>query len=215
MTLDLGILVSGSGTNMQAIIDAVRQGSLDARVRVVISNKPDAPALGRAQRANIPTRVVQHKQFTTRELFDQALVNILREHNVRWVVLAGFMRLLTPVFLDAFPMHVINIHPALLPAFPGVNAQQQAIDYGVRITGCTVHFVDKGVDTGPIIGQHAIPVLASDTRDSLTERLIKCEHELYIEVLRWIADERVSVIPPSHEGERARVFVSTDVGRKI
>jgi phosphoribosylglycinamide formyltransferase-1 len=207
MTLDVGILVSGSGTNMQAIIDASQSGSLDVRVRVVISNRPDAPALDRAKRAGLTTRVVQHKQFATRESFDQALVEALREHGAEWVALAGFMRLLTPVFLDAFPMRVVNIHPALLPAFPGVNAHQQALDYGVRITGCTVHFVDKGTDTGPIIGQYAVPVLANDTRDSLAQRLIQCEHELYVEVLRWIADRRVSIVPPSREGERARVRV--------
>ncbi len=205
-TLDLGVLVSGTGTNLQAIIDAVGGGTLDARVRLVLSNKPGVAALQRAAAAGIPTQVLSHKSFPQRESFDRALVAALREAGVTWVVLAGFMRILTPVFLDAFPMRVVNIHPALLPAFAGVDAQAQALAYGVRITGCTVHFVDSGTDTGPIIAQAPVPVLPGDTRDSLAHRILEREHESLVTVLQWIAEDRVSVVRSS-TGSRPRVVV--------
>lgn len=205
-TLDLGVLVSGTGTNLQAVIDAVARGTLDARVRLVLSNKPGVLALERAASAGIPTRVLSHKGFATREDFDRALVATLREAGVTWVVLAGFMRILTPGFLDEYPMRVINIHPALLPAFPGVDAQAQALAYGVRVTGCTVHFVDSGTDTGPIIAQATVPVLPGDTRDSLAHRILEREHESLVTVLQWIAEERVSVVRPSGSA-RAQVVI--------
>jgi phosphoribosylglycinamide formyltransferase-1 len=206
-TLDLGVLVSGSGTNLQSILDAIGDGRLDARVRLVISNKPGARALERASDAGVPTLVIRHKQFASREAFDQALVDALVDAGVSWVVLAGFMRLLTPVFLDAFKMRVINIHPALLPSFPGVDAQQQALSYGVRVTGCTVHFVDAGTDTGPIIGQAVVPVHHDDTRDTLAHRVLAREHELFVTALQWIAQGRVRVVPPQCEGARPSVRV--------
>ncbi|MCC6664950.1 MAG: phosphoribosylglycinamide formyltransferase [Polyangiaceae bacterium] len=187
--LDLGVLVSGSGTNLQAILDAVAEGRLDARVRVVVSNKPGVPALERAQRAGVPAVVVPHRDFTTREDFDRKLVEVLRAAGVKLVVLAGFMRVLTPVFLQAFAGRVINIHPSLLPAFPGVGAQAQALAHGVKVTGCTVHYVDAGVDTGPIIAQRALPVLDGDTVESLTARLLEQEHALMVEALNRIATE--------------------------
>lgn len=200
MTLSLGVLVSGSGTNLQAILDATADGRLDARVRVVISNKPDAFALERARRANVPVLVVSHKDHANRESFDAALVEALREAGVEWVVCAGFMRILTPVLLRAFPDRVINIHPALLPAFPGVHAQAQALAYGVKVTGCTVHFVDEGVDSGPVIGQRSVRVEDDDTLETLTARLLVQEHALFVEALQWIAEGRVELV--SRDGKK-------------
>jgi phosphoribosylglycinamide formyltransferase-1 len=191
----LGILVSGSGTNLQAIIDAIASGRLRARIGVVISNVATAKALDRARAAGIPTVVIDHKAHPSRESFDAAVVETLRAHGTHCVVLAGFMRLITPVLLDAFPHRVVNIHPALLPAFPGVHAQAQALAYGVRVTGVTVHLVDTGMDTGPILAQATVPVLDSDDEETLRERLLLKEHELLPAVLQWIADGRVEVIP--------------------
>jgi phosphoribosylglycinamide formyltransferase-1 len=195
-TITLGVLVSGNGTNLQAIIDAIESGSLDARVGLVVSNRPGAGALERAKRAGVPHVAIDHKRFDTREAFDSELVSALRGAGVDWVVLAGFMRVLTRVFLDAYAGRVINIHPALLPAFPGVHAQRQALEHGVKISGCTVHFVDSGVDTGRIIAQRAVPVLPGDDEASLSERIHAAEHELFVEVLRDIARGRVEPLPP-------------------
>ncbi|HEY8075969.1 MAG TPA: phosphoribosylglycinamide formyltransferase, partial [Labilithrix sp.] len=176
---------------------------LRARVGVVISNVAGAKALDRARAAGAPTIVVDHKAFPSREAFDAAVVESLRAHEVRCVVLAGFMRLVTPVLLDAFPHRVVNIHPALLPAFPGVHAQKQALAYGVRVSGCTVHFVDAGMDTGPILAQATVPVLDDDTEETLRDRILEKEHELLPTVLQWIADDRVEVVV----GERPRVRI--------
>jgi phosphoribosylglycinamide formyltransferase-1 len=206
--LKLGVLVSGTGTNLQAILDAVSESRLHAEVSVVISNKPGVLALERAERARVPTICLPHKEYASREEFDAALVHALREAGVELVVLAGFMRLLTPTFLDAFPMRVVNIHPALLPAFPGVDAQRQAVEYGVKITGCTVHFVDEGTDTGPIVAQRAIAVEEADV-DSLRQRLLKVEHELLVDALELIAKGRVTVVP-GRDGERTRVTVRSE-----
>jgi phosphoribosylglycinamide formyltransferase 1 len=189
----LGVLVSGSGTNLGAILDAIERGRLAARVAVVVSNKAGAGALERAARARVPSVVIDHKAHASREAFDQALVDTLRAHGVEWVVLAGFMRIVTPVLLSAFPMRVVNIHPALLPSFPGVDAQKQAFDHGVRVTGCTVHLVDSGTDTGPIVAQRAVPVLDGDDVESLKLRVLEAEHALLPEVLQWIAEGRVTV----------------------
>lgn len=202
--MNLGVLVSGSGTNLQAILDAVAAGRLQAKVALVLSNVATAKALDRAKAAGVPTAVIDHKAFSTRDAFDAAVVEKLRAHGVQCVVLAGFMRLVTPVLLDAFKHRVVNIHPALLPAFPGVHAQRQALEYGVRVTGCTVHFVDAGMDTGPIIAQSTVPVLDTDDEAALTARLLEKEHALLPEVLQWIAEGRVEVV----EGTtRARVRV--------
>ncbi|MGH7271551.1 MAG: phosphoribosylglycinamide formyltransferase [Polyangiaceae bacterium] len=201
----LGVLVSGGGTNLQAILDAIAARSLDARVAVVISNVLEAGALARARGAGVEAITVDHKAFATRSAFDEALVHTLRARGVDVVVLAGFMRIVTSVLLDAFPMRVVNIHPALLPAFPGVHSQQQALDYGARITGCTVHFVDGGTDTGPIIAQSAVPVLDSDDEATLTARILEEEHALLPRVLQWISERRVTVEPA--EAGRARVRV--------
>lgn len=206
--LDLGVLVSGTGTNLQAILDAIGEGRLDARVRLVISNKPNVLALERAERAGVPTRVIQHRDFDSREAFDAALIDALGEAGTRWVVLAGFMRLLTPKFLAAFPWRVINIHPALLPAFPGVDAQQQAIDYGVKVTGCTVHLVDAGTDTGPIVAQRALDVHEGEDAASLRKRLLQVEHDILVSVLADIARQGLRVIEPEGGG-RPRVVLGS------
>lgn len=205
--MNLGVLVSGRGSNLGAILGAISSGSLAARVGLVVSNKADAPALDRAAAAGVPTCVVPHGNFASRAAFDEALVVALRKASVDTVVLGGFMRLLTPVFLDAFPHRVINIHPALLPSFPGVDAQAQALAYGARVTGCTVHFVDAGTDTGPIIAQAAVPILDDDDHDTLAARILGREHELLVRVLDWIAKGKVEVIPPRSPGSRAMVRV--------
>jgi phosphoribosylglycinamide formyltransferase-1 len=196
-----GVLASGSGTNLQALIDAWKAGVLaPAELVVVGANIPGCLALERAQKAGIETFVLSHKSFATREDFDRALVAELRGRGVELVVLAGFMRVLTGAFLDAFPLGVINIHPALLPAFPGVHAQKQALDSGVKLAGCTVHFVDKGTDTGPIIAQAAVPVLPTDDEDTLGRRILGEEHRLLPAVVRAVASGQVSA-----EGRRVRV----------
>jgi phosphoribosylglycinamide formyltransferase 1 len=197
----IGVLASGSGTNLQALIDAGGRGELGpGHIVVVGANVESCGALGRAAQAGIPTFVLSHKAYASREDFDQALLDEMRRHGVSLVVLAGFMRILTPRFLDVFPHRVVNIHPALLPSFPGVHAQKQAFDYGVRFAGCTVHFVDAGTDTGPIIAQAIVPVLQDDDEESLRLRILAEEHRLFPAVIRAIAEGRVSV-----EGRRVKV----------
>ena len=201
----LGVLVSGSGTNLQAIFDAIEAGRLEATVGVVVSNVATAKALDRARAARVPAIVVDHRAFATRAAFDTALVEVLQAHRVDCVVLAGFMRIVTPTLLSAFPDRVVNVHPALLPSFPGVHAQRQALEYGVAVSGCTVHLVDAGTDTGPIIAQAAVPVHDSDDEATLTARILQKEHEMLPMVLQWIAEGRVSV--EHREGKRPRVRV--------
>jgi phosphoribosylglycinamide formyltransferase 1 len=203
--ISLGVLVSGSGTNLQAILDAIAAGTLTARVAVVVSNVPGVAALDRARAAGVDGVVVDHKTFADRRAFDAAVIEVLRSRGVELVVLAGFMRIVTDVLLDAFPLRIVNVHPALLPAFPGVHAQKQALDYGVRVTGCTVHFVDRGTDTGPIIAQATVPVLDADDEESLSARIRTKEHELLPRALQWIADGLVTVAQLG--GGRARVRV--------
>jgi phosphoribosylglycinamide formyltransferase 1 len=190
----IGILASGGGTNLQALIDAGSRGELGpGHIVVVGTNVAGCGAMARATQASIPTFVLSHKDFATREDFDQALLDEMRRHGVGLVVLAGFMRILTPHFLDAYPHRVVNIHPAILPSFPGVHAQKQAFDYGVRFAGCTVHFVDAGTDTGPIIAQAVVPVLQDDDEESLRLRILAEEHRLFPAVIRAVAEGRVSV----------------------
>jgi len=205
--IKLAVLVSGSGTNLQAILDAIERGTLDAEVTVVLSNTDAAAALDRARRAGVPTQVIDHRAFATREAFDEAVVRALRARGIEYVVLAGFMRIVTRVLLEAFPNRVVNIHPALLPSFPGVHAQAQALAYGVRVTGCTVHLVDAGTDTGPIVAQSAVVVRDDDTVESLSARVLAEEHALLPAVLQWMAEGRVLVLP-GRDGERARVRIS-------
>jgi len=170
--VSIAVLVSGNGSNFQAIVDAIESGRIkNARIACLISNKADAFALERAKKHAITTFVLDHKAYANRQAYDSALVELLQQQGVQLVILAGFMRLLSPVMIDAFPNAIMNIHPALLPSFPGLDAQQQAFDYGARYTGCTVHFVDKGTDTGPIILQAVVPILDGDTIDTLTQRI--------------------------------------------
>jgi phosphoribosylglycinamide formyltransferase 1 len=204
--MDLGVLISGRGSNLGAVLDAIASGSLAARARIVISNKAGAAGLDRARAAGVPTKVIPHGDYPDRPSFDAAVVAALREATVSCVVLAGFMRIVTPVLLDAFPYRVVNIHPSLLPAFPGVDAQAQAIAYGARITGCTVHLVDAGTDTGPILAQAAVPILPGDDRDALAARILTQEHALLVRALGWIAEGRVE-IEPAAPGKRAIVRV--------
>lgn len=194
--LALGVLASGSGTNLEAVLQAIEAGELSAEVRVVVVNVATAGALSRARRRGISTVVLEHKAYADRRAFDAAVVEVLRRHGVAWVVLAGFMRIVTEVLLDAFPHRVVNVHPSLLPAFPGVDAQAQAFAYGVRVTGCTVHLVDAGMDTGPILAQ--TPVLVADDDDvaTLRARILAAEHALLPRVLSWIADGRIDVVTP-------------------
>ena len=197
----LGILISGSGTNLQAIIDRSERGALQAEVVCVISNKADAFGLERARKRGIAAIHLDHRTFSGRSEYDGALVKTLREFNVDLVILAGFMRIVTPVLLDAFHNRVMNIHPALLPSFPGLDAQKQALEYGAKLTGCTVHFVDTGTDTGPIILQAAVPVLEDDTEQSLSERIHLEEHKLYPAAIQLFAEGRLKV-------EGRRVIIS-------
>lgn len=196
----VAVLVSGSGTNLQALLDAQRAKTLGAKVAVVISNKPGVAALDRAAQAGVPTVVISHKDYGSREGFDAALAAAVRAWSADLVVLAGFMRLLTPTFLNDFPGRVINIHPSLLPAFPGVDAQAQAWHYGVKVTGCTVHFVDAGTDTGAIIAQSSVAVHDDDTVDTLRARILAEEHQLLPRVVSLFAQGRVRA-----EGRRVKI----------
>lgn len=187
----IAVLVSGSGSNLQAIIDASERGDIPCRVGVVISNKADAYGLVRAKKHNIPTEVVGHKDFPSREDFDARLVETIRRSGAELVCLAGFMRVLTPVFVRAFPNRILNIHPALLPSFPGTHGPRQALDHGVKFSGCTVHFLDEGVDTGPIIVQAVVPVYDDDTEETLAARILKQEHRIYPMAIRLCLQGRL------------------------
>jgi phosphoribosylglycinamide formyltransferase 1 len=203
--MKIGVLASGSGSNLQSLIDHWQQGTLaPAELVVVGANVEGCLALERARKAGIESFVLSHKAFATREDFDRALVAELRKRGVELVVLAGFMRVLTPAFLDAFPKRVVNIHPALLPAFPGTHGQKQAFDYGVKVAGCTVHFVDAGTDTGPIIAQAVVPVLPDDSEETLQQRILTEEHRLLPAVVRAVAAGKVTV-----DGRSVRVEAPT------
>jgi len=190
----LGVLVSGSGSNLQAILDRVQAGHVPGTtVALVLANDPAAYGLTRARNAGVPTACVDHRGFSSRQDFDAELVRRLVDAGVDTVALAGFMRILTPVFLEAFAGRVLNIHPAILPAFPGVHAQGQQADYGVRLAGCTVHFVDEHMDHGPIIIQAAVPATPQDTPQRLGERILALEHRIYPQALAWLASGRITV----------------------
>lgn len=186
--LSLGVLVSGNGTNLQAIINACEPNKIDAAVAVVVSNNPEAPALQRAKKHHIPPVTVANGAD-----LETQILSTLKEHRVELVCLAGFMKILSPAFLREFPNRVINIHPSLLPAFPGLNAVAQALAHGVKVTGATVHFVDAGCDTGPIILQSAVPVLDGDTEESLAERIRREEHKIYPQAIQLIATESLKI----------------------
>jgi len=191
--VNLGILVSGSGSNLQAIIDNIEAGRVDAKIKIIVSNVPDVLALERAKKHGIPSLVICHKEFKKREDYDQKLVEVLKAHGVELVVLAGFMRVVTSVLLRAFPMRVMNIHPALLPSFPGTHVWQAEVDYGVKFAGCTVHFVDEGTDTGPIIVQAVVPVYDDDTGEALSARILKQEHKVYSQAIQLYAEGRLEI----------------------
>jgi len=199
--IKLGVLVSGRGSNLQAIIDNIEAGRLSAEVAVVLSDQPDAYSLERARKHNIPAVHVSARGYKgKREEYDSLLVKELQKLDVELVILAGFMRIITPNLLRAFPNRVLNIHPALLPAFPGLHVQKAAIEHGVKFSGCTVHFVDEGMDTGPIIIQAVVPILDNDTEDSLSERILKQEHKIYSRAIQLYAEGRLKV-----EGRRVTV----------
>ncbi|MGE4299951.1 MAG: phosphoribosylglycinamide formyltransferase [Desulfovibrionaceae bacterium] len=193
MTLDVAVVVSGGGSNLQSIIDAVEAGRLDVGIRLVLSNKPDAHGLERARRHGIDTWAEPHEAYATRLDFDMALADAIEASGARLVVLAGYMRMVTPEFLARFPGRVVNIHPALLPSFPGVHGQTDAALHGVKIAGCTVHFVDEIMDNGPIIIQAAVPALPGEDGVTLAQRILELEHRIYPQALQWLAQGRVSV----------------------
>lgn len=197
----IGVLVSGSGTNLQAIIDRIETGDLSATIACVISNNPDAYALTRAAAHGIATVIHEKGRFASRREYDAATVEILQKHSVNLVVLAGFMRILTDVMVNAFPNAIMNIHPALLPAFPGLHAQQQALDYGVRYSGCTVHFVDCGTDTGPVILQSVVAVEQDDTEETLSARIQKEEHRTFPAAIKLFSEGRIKI-----EGRHVRIL---------
>ncbi|HEY6098789.1 MAG TPA: phosphoribosylglycinamide formyltransferase [Anaeromyxobacter sp.] len=204
----VGVLASGGGTNLQAILDACAARRISAEVAVVVSNVPGAGALERARQAGVATEVVPSKGVADREAYDLRLVEVLRSHRVDLVCLAGYMRIVTPAFLRAFGPaadtrgcpRVMNVHPGLLPSFPGLHAQRQCVEYGARFGGCTVHFVDEGTDTGPVIVQAVVPVEPGDGEDTLARRILAQEHRLYPQAIHWFAEGRLSV-----EGRRVAV----------
>ena len=183
MNRRLGVLISGRGSNLKAIIDAIQRRELDASIAVVISNRADAAGIDHAIGAGIETLIIDHKAYATREDYDRALVYELRKRDVSLVCLAGFMRLLSPLFVDAFPNRILNIHPSLLPKYPGLHPQQQALDDGATESGATVHFVNKDLDAGPAVMQGRVPVVAGDTADTLAARILEVEHRLYPEAI--------------------------------
>ncbi len=192
--IKVGVLVSGRGSNLQAIIDNIGNGALSAEIAVVISDQADAYSLERAKKHTISAVHVSAKGYKgKRDEYDALLVKELRKHNVELVVLAGFMRIITPTLLKAFPSRVMNIHPALLPSFPGLHVQKAALKHGVKFSGCTVHFVDEAMDTGPIIIQAVVPVLDNDTEDSLSERILKQEHKIYSRAIQLYAEGKLKV----------------------
>jgi phosphoribosylglycinamide formyltransferase-1 len=198
--IDLGILVSGNGSNLQTIIDCCEEGTLDAQIKIVLSNNPKAYALERCRKHSIPAMIIDHREFSSRESFDRRAVELLKAAGVELVVMAGFMRILSSEFFRSFPLRIMNIHPALLPAFPGIHVQQKALEYGAKFSGCTVHFADEGVDSGPIIIQAVVPVYDDDTTDTLADRILNEEHRIYPQAIQYFAEGRIEV-----EGRKVRI----------
>lgn len=198
--LKIGVLASGSGSNLQAIIDEAACGQIPVEVVMVISDKADAYALTRAEQADITTAVVDPKAYASREEYDAQIVKLLQLVGAQAVALAGYLRIVTPVLLNAFPHKVLNIHPALLPSFPGLHGQRQAFEYGVKVAGCTVHFVDEGLDSGPIILQAPVPVLDTDDEETLTARILQQEHIIFPLALKLLAEGRLTI-----EGRKVKI----------
>ncbi|SIO00116.1 phosphoribosylglycinamide formyltransferase [Halodesulfovibrio marinisediminis] len=192
MALKIAVLASGSGSNLQSIIDAVERGSLEADIRLVLCNRSDAFALERAKKAGIPTATILHAGYENREAFDAAMIEQLQAAGADLIVLAGFMRLLTPLFIQTFSGRIINIHPALLPSFKGAHGIADAVDYGVKLAGCTVHFVDEIMDNGAIIAQAVVPFSSEESAEIVQKRVLSFEHRIYPQVLQWIATGRVT-----------------------
>jgi phosphoribosylglycinamide formyltransferase 1 len=198
--IPIGVLVSGSGSNLQSLIDHINQRELDADIKIVLTNNPNALAIERCRKHRITVVVLDHHMFDSREHFDRRMVEVLNGAGVELVVMAGFMRILSGVFFKAFPMRIMNIHPALLPAFPGTHVQKKALDYGVKFSGCTVHFADEGVDSGPIIIQAVVPVLDDDVEESLAARILIEEHRVYPLAIQYYAEGRIEI-----NGRRVRI----------
>jgi len=190
----IGVLISGRGSNLAAIVQARLAGKLPAPVSVVIANLPDAPGLDFARAQGIPTVVIDHREAASREQHDQRMTAALRQAGVTVVCLAGYLRLLSPAFIREFAGRILNIHPSLLPAFPGLHAQRQALAHGVRVTGCTVHLVDEGLDSGPILAQAAVPVEEGDDEERLAARILAAEHQIYPEALRLFCEDRIEIV---------------------
>ncbi|MGM0760561.1 MAG: phosphoribosylglycinamide formyltransferase [Thermodesulfobacteriota bacterium] len=193
MTLPIAVLISGSGSNLQALIHRIEQGVLDARIQVVVSNIPDVQGLERAEKHGISWCVVPHAEYPSRQAHDRALIEILHSFGVQAVCLAGYMRLISPEFVQAFPNKILNIHPSLLPSFPGLHAQKQAVDYGVCLSGATVHFVDQELDHGPVIIQAAVPVGADRGEEEAAQRILALEHRIYPQAVQWLAKDRLHI----------------------
>ena len=192
--INIAVLVSGRGTNLQAIINAIKRGAIAGKIKIVLSDNPGAYALKRAERNSIKTQVVNYKSFNSKEEYEQEVMQQLDNYKVDLTVLAGYMRILGSGFIEKYRYRIINIHPALLPAFPGLNAQKQALKYGVKISGCTVHFVDEGMDSGPIILQKAIKVKKSDDEESLSKRILKYEHQLLPRAIQLFAQNKIQIL---------------------
>ncbi len=196
MPLALGVLISARGSNLMAILDAIDLGKLDASVKVVVSNKANAAGLVRARERGVETVFLDPKEFVqevnSRESYDSAVCTVLGEHGVECVALAGYMRIVTPVLIRKFPWKILNIHPSLLPAFPGLHAQRQALKWGAKVSGCTVHFVTEGVDEGPIIGQVAVSIVENETVETLSAKILEQEHQLYPRALQFMAEGRLT-----------------------
>lgn len=205
-SLRLGVLASGRGSNLQSILEAVAHGELSARVAVVISNKKEAQALERAARYQVPALFVDPSHFRSREEYDAAILQQLKEYGVELVVLAGYMRLVTHTLIESYRDRIINIHPSLLPSFPGMHAHRQALEYGVRVSGCTLHFVDEEMDHGPIIAQAAVPVFEDDTEEQLSERILAEEHRLLPQILQLYAEGKLKV-----EGRKVHIRENTSL----
>jgi phosphoribosylglycinamide formyltransferase-1 len=191
--MKVGVLVSGRGSNLQALINAYKEGKIKGEIALVISDNPQAYAIERCKRHVIEYAVVERREFKSKLEFERRMVELLKEKGVELVVLAGFMRVLSGEFLNAFPMRVINIHPSLIPAFQGLHAQRQALEYGAKLTGCTVHFVSEELDNGPVIVQACVPVLPQDTEESLSQRILEFEHKILPQAVKWISEGRVEV----------------------
>ena len=189
----VGILISGRGSNMVALVEAMQAGKIQADPAVVVSNVPDAPGLTRAREWGIPTAVIEHKKIRSRTAHELKVIEVLREQRVDLVCLAGYMRLLSPAMVGEFRNRIVNIHPALLPAFPGLHGQRQALEHGVKVTGCTVHFVDEECDHGPIILQVSVPVHEDDTENSLSARILEAEHRTYVEAVALFFERRLTI----------------------